>query len=637
MPDTFPLEQLRELLDRARQQDPECKRFGAKHHQYQWNPPASPEQVEALEEQIGVTLPEQYRQFLLQAADGGAGPFYGLYSLEQVKSWLTWPVEPELPPLFHPEDRDIDLLVWYYEEGENWRRGCIPIGSQGDTYFTYLLVSGPHRGQVVYVEYEASWYFFPREPDFLSWYTRWLREAVAGYQSRWFATELDGDQQALRLHYRQADTDQERWLALASMEKFPEMDRESKELLEQAVWQWAGMEDARQLLDLSRRVCPTLFHRLLEERWKKGLYPAVVQELSYALLHFPEEKQALLRRWSPRVLQQLPRLPQESWWRAARLLSQSGDIRLDQVDFLLNQAQQQTQRMLLQVFCRFPDAQQRVDLWLPALNQREDLKLLETALRTVPRCAHPDLERAARQVQRDFAFAVEKILHIDLKDPQLMKQAALRSQQHQIYAAACALWRDVFLEVINPETPAIPRPYRLELTSHDSRDMGMHLPPPPNGIPLHPLVALAVREHFGRLPSTAYDWNKQLARMKKLVLKPDHKTVQAWDDLNRRVTLRPADEHFPPPPCYFTLSDWSCIGRMTGLRALTISELCVEDFSFLSQCKNLQTLSLVNTNFSDCRLLLGLPALQTADLRRCPLTHREALEGTPFQVMLEDS
>lgn len=621
MSDTFPLEQLRELLDQARQKDPEFKRFGAKRHQYQWNPPASLEQIEELEKQIGVTLPEQYQQFLLRVADGGAGPFYGLYSLEQVKSWLTWPVEPELPPLFHPEDRDrnIGLLVWYYEEGENWRRGCIPIGSQGDTYFTYLLVSGPHRGRVVYVEYEASWYFFPREPDFLSWYTRWLREAVAGYQSRWFATELDGDQQALRLHYRQADTDQERWLALASMGKLPELDQESKELLEQAVWQWTDMEDARQMLDLSRRVCPTLFHRLLEERWKKGLYPAVVQEISYALLHFPEEKQALLRRWSPRVLQQLPRLPQESWWRAARLLSQSGDIQLDQV------------------FCRFPDAQERVDLWLPALSQRDDLKLLETALRTVPRCAHPDLEQVVRQVQRDFAFAVEKILHIDLKDPQLLKQAALRSQQNQIYAAARALWRDVFFEVINPEAPAIPRPYRLELTSHDSRDLGMHLPPPQGGIPLNPLVALAVREHFGRLPSTAYDWNKQLARMKRLVLKPDHKTVQSWDDLNRQVTLRPADEHFPPPPCYFTLSDWSCIGRMTGLRALTISELCVEDFSFLSQCKNLQTLSLVNTNFSDCRLLLGLPALQTADLRRCPLTHREALEGVPFEVVLEDS
>ena len=73
MPDTFPLEQLRELLDRARQQDPECKRFGAKHHQYQWNPPASPEQVEALEEQIGGQLKAGFRLTHLYEDTNGEG------------------------------------------------------------------------------------------------------------------------------------------------------------------------------------------------------------------------------------------------------------------------------------------------------------------------------------------------------------------------------------------------------------------------------------------------------------------------------------------------------------------------------------------------------------------------------------
>ena len=32
---------------------------------------------------------------------------------------------------------------------KNWKRGCIPIESEGDTYFTCLMVTGPDQGRVV--------------------------------------------------------------------------------------------------------------------------------------------------------------------------------------------------------------------------------------------------------------------------------------------------------------------------------------------------------------------------------------------------------------------------------------------------------------------------------------------------------
>ena len=184
MADTFLLEELRLLLEKARTADADLKQFGAKNHKYQWNPPAVLADVEAFEREIGVTLPEGYRDFLLQVGDGGAGPFYGLFSLKQVHGWLGWPLEPEKPPILRPGMSEVET-----HEGENWKRGCIPIESEGDTYFTCLMVSGPDRGRVVYIEYEGSWVFFPREPDFLSWYTRWLRDTANGYRSfGWFAT-----------------------------------------------------------------------------------------------------------------------------------------------------------------------------------------------------------------------------------------------------------------------------------------------------------------------------------------------------------------------------------------------------------------------------------------------------------------
>ena len=126
---TDTLEELRQLLEKARTADAELKQFGAKDHQYQWNPPTALAEVEAFERDLGVTLPEGYRDFLLQAGDGGAGPFYGLFSLEQVRGWLGWPLEPEKPPVLRPGMSEAENC------GEkNWKRGCIPIESEGDTF-----------------------------------------------------------------------------------------------------------------------------------------------------------------------------------------------------------------------------------------------------------------------------------------------------------------------------------------------------------------------------------------------------------------------------------------------------------------------------------------------------------------------
>ena len=103
--------------------------------------------------------------------------------------------------------------------------------------------------------------------------------------------------------------------------------------------------------------------------------------------------------------------------------------------------------------------------------------------------------------------------------------------------------------------------------------------------------------------------------------------VKNWSDSDRVAWLRSPEEHAPPAPYYYDLQDWSAIGRMPCLRELRMAEMCVEDFSFLTQCKELRILSLVNTNFTDCRLLLKLPNLKSVDLRLCHLIHTEMLEN----------
>jgi len=169
-------------------------------------------------------------------------------------------------------------------------------------------------------------------------------------------------------------------------------------------------------------------------------------------------------------------------------------------------------------------------------------------------------------------------------------------------------------------------PRRVALLPYQMQDLGMKRPKPQNGIPLNPLVALMLQKTFNHEPSTAYDWNRDISRIKSLTL-----DIRYSMENDKFVFIQPPSEHFPPAPYYYDLYDWSVIGRMTKLQSLVIQNIYIDDFSFLSACKNLKRISLYNTNFSDCRLLLELPNLKEADLRFCPLEHIEVLQNLSAQ------
>jgi len=198
-------------------------------------------------------------------------------------------------------------------------------------------------------------------------------------------------------------------------------------------------------------------------------------------------------------------------------------------------------------------------------------------------------------------------------------------------------------------------PFRPALESWQKKDLGMERPRPENGFPLHPLVSLVMYQTSSRLPSTAYDWQKAVSKIKRLKLEPNYKTALRYDgDL---VYIRLLDEHFPPSPCYYDLSDWSIIGKMENLQSLHIDRILIEDpnlwpllaklpklrdlriqntrvgdFSFLPHCKELKSVSFYNTDFSDSRLLLELPKLQEGDVRFCPLEHRGVLNSVSIKI-----
>ena len=76
---------MKELLNKVqklRSLDKRCTIFGANSHQYRFRKVLQEEEVQKFEECYQIRLPEDYRNFLLEVGNGGAGPYYGINRLE---------------------------------------------------------------------------------------------------------------------------------------------------------------------------------------------------------------------------------------------------------------------------------------------------------------------------------------------------------------------------------------------------------------------------------------------------------------------------------------------------------------------------------------------------------------------------
>ena len=642
MSESFPLEELRALLNKAKAVDKYCYQFGAKSHQYQWNPPASVEEVEEFEQKIGVRLPEEYRNFLLLAGNGGAGPYYGLFSLQKILYWVEDNMDPKKEPVLYPgieipqvdedefedDEEEYDQMLDDVEqendsetEGEDYLQGCIPIGSQGDSYFMYLLLSGPNEGRVVYVESELTYVFFPREQGFLTWYKRWLREVSGGYRIFWFGTNLDGDEDTLRECYQNTTDKDEKRLILSSMRKFPSLSAASKAWIVEVAQEYIHESDTRWLLEFLQMADSKELDAFLEQRWELGLYDGIIWEIYYVLHHFKEEnyeeERVFLEYWGKRIMKVLPQISQEDWYIAFEMFKKCPWLKLRDVAGLLDVVGQKEKPELLRTFGRLSDAAENLDVFLKELEERENLKLLNAALLAVPVVKSETLLAALERVCEEL-------------DEELRKSYDL------VYRNARAMAEHVRDEFINPKIPGIARPKRIFLQIGDEFDLKVNEEHEAGGIAVHPFIALIIQESSGGVPATPQEWEKTLLEIKTLILKIRNRHLRV-DGSTHWTYIVPPDRHIPlKKPYYYALNDWSLIGRMQNLKRLIIEQICIEDFSFLEECKNVETLSLYNTNFSDCRILLKLPKLKKVDLRLCRLEHEEVLEKMEIELLRSD-
>ncbi len=139
--------------------------FGSESHQYQFKPCLSNKDIQAFESRYNITLPSEYRNFLLEVGNGGAGPGYGLSGLSGIKS------EDVISEKLYQENyeilskpfplteawNDLDLIVTnntgsvtnndaYFDD--KFIQGTLTITNYGCGIYAMLVITGEQSGKI---------------------------------------------------------------------------------------------------------------------------------------------------------------------------------------------------------------------------------------------------------------------------------------------------------------------------------------------------------------------------------------------------------------------------------------------------------------------------------------------------------
>ncbi|MEM6995500.1 MAG: SMI1/KNR4 family protein [Myxococcota bacterium] len=189
--------------------------FGASAHEFVLAPPLAEHEVAGAEAQWGISFPEDYRAFLLEAGAGGAGPYYGLFPLRRIGGRWVWEGDggdmvsaPEKPwrhdekwnldghPIRDAEPTEEDPRFDYesFEEAweewnekfetiywdPKWTEGAICLCHEGCALRNWLVVTGSRRGEIWWDGTADGRGLSPRTTadgkpmHFRAWYLEWL-------------------------------------------------------------------------------------------------------------------------------------------------------------------------------------------------------------------------------------------------------------------------------------------------------------------------------------------------------------------------------------------------------------------------------------------------------------------------------
>ena len=178
----------------------------AMSHRFILNERLSDKDISAFEKKHRISLPEEYRNFLIEVGNGGAGPDYGIHKLgtaDEDKPWSkddwlvgvlskafphtsAWNPVPEDSETGEPNEEALDEIEEEYFALRQ-SNGAIPISHHGCNIRYWLVVTGPERGNV-WLDRRTEWGGLSpisvgdaERVAFLNWYLEWLSEAEEKY------------------------------------------------------------------------------------------------------------------------------------------------------------------------------------------------------------------------------------------------------------------------------------------------------------------------------------------------------------------------------------------------------------------------------------------------------------------------
>jgi len=196
-------------IAKLRERDPGFQLFGANEHRYALNAPLSEAQISRFERQHDVVLPADYRRFLKEFGNGGAGPFYGVFKLgEMDEGWeyrrwkegddfigdlsapfphaRRWNKRPKMRNV-REDHPDFEKALAEYER-KYWDpanvNGAIPICHLGCCIRHWLVITGKEAGHIWVDQRTDDAGLFPlaklpkRRFTFADWYSRWLSNSL---------------------------------------------------------------------------------------------------------------------------------------------------------------------------------------------------------------------------------------------------------------------------------------------------------------------------------------------------------------------------------------------------------------------------------------------------------------------------
>ena len=186
------ISRLKDRLKALKKADSALQVFGANYHKYRSSKPMTEKEVLAFERQHAITLPEDYRTFLLTVERGGAGPYYGLFpptdyshELENVKSdFLSLPFPHQEAWPFAEDSMDQSILDEEHKYfGNFWVQGAMRLCPFGCGAIIVLVITGKARGQIWMDDRPNDYGVVPIANDFLTWYEEWLERSFIELQN----------------------------------------------------------------------------------------------------------------------------------------------------------------------------------------------------------------------------------------------------------------------------------------------------------------------------------------------------------------------------------------------------------------------------------------------------------------------